>query len=169
MLFCSQEVSDQEFLQAKKHHEVNELNKVIEKSNPSLSPLKLPGYVSNNMKTYYLTLKRKQITDAFDQNICKKMKNAYEAPELSKLIADSDCVKCETFIYSIKESLKNCTSYNEKIRLLSIIPKDYSKESLVKLLPEVTLYMLTKARSIEIYSQPDTYAAHPATMKMTRL
>lgn len=76
-------------------------------------------------------------------------------------LLDPSCVKCDVFIENIKEGLKNCFSYNEKIRLLSIIPKDYSQDFLIKVLPNITVYMTKKSRSIEMYKQPDAYAAHP--------
>lgn len=44
---------------------------------------------------------------------------------------------------------------------MSVIPKDYSREYLLNHLPDITTYMINKARSGEIYEMPDVYTAHP--------
>ena len=164
---CSQETSNREILQTKKCNEIEELNDITKELSLDLSPLKLPGYVTSNMKNSYVSRKRKQICQSFDSNVCKEMKTAYKVddfPEYDEI--KSACKKCNAFIENLKESLKNCSSYNEKIRLLSIIPKDYTKDFLIEFLPGITSHMLKKARSLEIYQQPDSYTAHPLSSEI---
>lgn len=160
--YNSQEVFDTEFCAAKQNNEVDQLNITSQFLKLDISPLKLPRTVNIKMRTSYTARKRKELNDAFDNHICKKIKTVYEVPEISEI--KHECSKCDTFIENIKQSLGNCSSISEKIRLLSIIPSDYSRESLVNILPDVTVYMINKARSLAkdgMYKKPDAYTAHP--------
>ncbi|CAH0558804.1 unnamed protein product [Brassicogethes aeneus] len=78
----------------------------------------------------------------------------------------NDCGFCVSWTESFNRSLENCSSTQEKIRLLTTIPlNSLSRSDMLIRFPSVTKYMIREAKKVVkekgVYYNPDPYCGHP--------
>ncbi|WP_316206584.1 hypothetical protein [Escherichia coli] len=143
---------------------VEQLNETSSNLKLNISPIKMPQSINIKMRESYALRKRKQINDAFDSQIASKMMKVYDITDLPALNENNECKTNDKWLENIIIALDNCSNFLEKVRLLSIIPSDISKDYLLSVLPNVTIYMIDQARSLvnnkKIYKQSENYCGH---------
>lgn len=143
---------------------VANLNMTSINLNLKVSPIKLPQSVNVKMQKTYAVRKRKQLTDAFDNQISRKITKLYDITDLPDLSEATDCEICLEWIKILSNALENCKSFQEKVRLLTVVPSNFSKAYLLSVLPGVTTYMLDQARSLVkdgvFYKEIEKYSGH---------
>lgn len=126
----------------------------------NVSPLKSLTSMTESSKIKYVNRKRKQLVDSFSELTTTKLSKICEVP-LQKI----DCTACDQWIDKLKLALKNCETYSEKIRLLTIVPDIFSKTEVLSMFPEITIYMIDESRKLKIekgvFKPRDPYLGHP--------
>ena len=143
---------------------VKELNQATSSLKLEMSPIKIPQNINIKMRETYAIRKRKQMNDAFDTQVAKKITKLYDINDEYNPNENSKCETCDEWFENIKTALTNCSSFPEKVRLLSVIPATFSKNYLLSILPNITMYMIDQARLLanngNVYKEPEKYIGH---------
>lgn len=164
--------AEEEFVESET--ELSEINKSAGQLN--VTPIKKPYNVKVLHQTQYLLRKRKELQKATEEHVSAKLAKIYKVPvaalQTDSSPDDSGCGKCEQFSDNIQTALTSVKCYNEKVKLLTLLPGTMSRNEILSTFPVVTKHMVDKARSTikekGVYSEPDPYAGHPLSPQAVR-
>ena len=128
--------------------------------------MKYPSDIRSEKKESYVKNKKLKLEKTLITSAVQKLEAAYGIDVASdfSIFQKNDCTDCDEWLCNIREALNNC-EYNEKIRLLTLLPENLSKRELQEKLPDVTKYMIDKYQKIKkekvAYAQADPYVGHP--------
>lgn len=145
---------------------------LISSSFGNISPLKRKRAVDDCSIERYVIRKKSELVSSFSSATSSKLSEAYNVSIDGSNDDFSQCF-CNEWLNNLGVAFKNCCSINEKIRILTLIPSSVSKSKILSTFPEVTVYMIDKARMLVktkgIYSKPDVYTGHPLDEKSTEI
>ena len=127
---------------------ISEMNSQIQSlTKNDVAPLKPRYELSKTSLINYVTKKRTEIVTSFSDMTNAKLQKMYHVSndEQPKAFAKPSCSE---WIYNFAIALKNSSSISEKIRLLTLLPKIYTKSQILNYFPDVTAYMINKARKM---------------------
>lgn len=122
---------------------INYFNSEVIKNFSSVSPLKQKGQLSNVNLTNYVDKKSSEIRD----DAKSKIQKLYDVNLEYEQTRSAQDYKSE-WSFNFSEALKNCSNTSEKIRLLTLVPKSFSKFDILSAYPEVTAYMIDASRKL---------------------
>lgn len=140
---------------------VESLNTTLTSSFENISPLKPPSQVKEKSVESYAKRKHSEIVEAFSENLQKKISSVYGGPSSKQ---DAACNLCPEWIQHLRLALRSAASYQERCRLLTLVPTSLSKQDILSLIPEATKHLIDRARKLRaeagVYARPDPYAGH---------
>lgn len=84
-----------------------------------------------------------------------------------------ECTPCNQWTTNFQLGLHVCENIGEKIRLLTLLPETFSKNSILKSFFGVAMYMLDEARKLKfrkgVHHFPDPYCGHPLNDEAIRV
>jgi hypothetical protein len=160
----TQEFSDNDRAFEDVNQELLEINRSAQVL--GVSPVKKP-YLVKEVPLTYITRKQQQISEAVKTDTTKKLSHIFrvDIPPQKDVNKSTACSTCALWVSNVTEALDRCSTYNDKVQILTLLPPTLSKTTICSAIPSVTKHMLDKARSTArekgVYGKPDIYNGHP--------
>lgn len=113
----------------------------------AVSPLKKPNAVRKRLKASYVKRKEKEIHDAVVTEINANIRAAYNLPGTSTT-PHSSCNDCDSWKGNMRQAYVKCTSFQERCRLLTLLPPAMTAKEVQRVIPEATRHIIKKAKKI---------------------
>ncbi|KAH9359852.1 hypothetical protein HPB48_002451 [Haemaphysalis longicornis] len=111
----------------------------------AVSPLKKPNAVRKRLKASYVKRKEKEIHDAVVTEINTNIRAAYNVPSTSTMTHGS-CNDCDSWKGNMRQAYVRCTSFQERCRLLTLLPPAMTAKEVQRVIPEATRHIIKKAK-----------------------
>ncbi|CAN7939525.1 unnamed protein product [Ixodes hexagonus] len=137
---------------------VEDLNRFIEST--EISPLKARTELKSHCRKPYARRKKKEIESALVKKISSSFTAAYGVMDEPGASAQS-CNICPEFFSNLRYAFDSSDSYQERCRLLTLLPRNLSQQQIQKMIPSATRHLIQKARknqeTLGAWSIPDPY------------
>lgn len=148
--------TDETFLQ--QDEAVHHLNRYVQFS--EVSPLKPPSALQKRNRKSYGKRKQAEIEEVVVEEIRSSLSTAYGSTSNAGL-PKGDCDVCASWLRNINEALGASTSYQERLRLLTLLPAEIPIKEIQDVVPNATRYMIRKAQNLRgmngVWSATDPY------------
>lgn len=92
----------------------------------------------------------------------RKISDAYDVPQ--QTTGASSSTVCAEWEANVRTAFQKSASISEKCQLLTLFPNDMSKQQILSVVPEATMYLIDKARRLKaaqgVWALPDPYTPH---------
>lgn len=137
---------------------VEDLNRFIQST--EISPLKARTELKSHCRKPYAKRKKREIESALVKKISSGLTAAYGLMNEPGASVQS-CNICPELISNLRYAFDSSDSYQERCRLLTLLPRNLSKQQIQKMIPSATRHLIQKARknqeTLGVWSMPDPY------------
>ncbi|KAH9383384.1 hypothetical protein HPB48_024605 [Haemaphysalis longicornis] len=137
---------------------VLQVNRYVQLS--EVSPLKPPSALHPRRRKSYAKRKHAEIEKVVVEEIHSSLSTAYGNSSNPALPKD-DCHMRASWLRNLNEALEASTSYQKRLRLLTLLPAEIPSKEIQDMLPNATKYMIIKAQKLRgmngVWSTADPY------------
>ena len=110
----------------------------------------------------YVKKKKKYSLSTLSNALDVQLDNVYD---VSIKANESTTCRCTEWVQNVGLTLQKCFTVSEKIKILTLLPSSLTKNEILSLLPDITLYMIERAKSLTqekgVYWKSEAYTGHP--------
>ncbi|CAN7940927.1 unnamed protein product [Ixodes hexagonus] len=137
---------------------VEDLNRFIQST--KISPLKARTELKSHCRKPYARRKKREIESVLVKKISSSLTAAYGVMNEPGASAQS-CNICPELFSNLRCAFDSSDSYQERCRLLTLLPRNLSQQQIQKMIPSATRHLIQKARknqeTLGVWSIPDPY------------
>ena len=109
----------------------------------------------------YVKKKKTNILSTLSNALDVKLNNVYD---VSIKTNESTACRCTEWVQNVGLALQKYSTVSEKIKILTLLPSSLTKNEILSLFPDITMYMIERAKSLVqekgVYSEPKAYTDH---------
>ncbi|CAN8017318.1 unnamed protein product [Ixodes persulcatus] len=137
---------------------VEDLKRFIQST--EISPLKARTELKSHCRKPYAKRKKREIESVLVKKISSSLTAAYGVMD-EPGASEQSCNICPELFSNLRYAFDSSDLYQERCRLLTLLPRNLSKQQIQKMIPSATRHLIQKARknqeTLGVWSMPDPY------------